>query len=129
MTMVIDLMSWALLLAGGFFMVVGAIGINRMPDVFTRMHAASVSDTLGAGLLLAGMMLQAGFSLVTVKLIVILMLFVFQNPLATHALTQAALHAGLKPLLARPGRPLAESEAEPEPMGPGLAANHREAGS
>ncbi|MCC2111913.1 MAG: monovalent cation/H(+) antiporter subunit G [Hyphomicrobiales bacterium] len=129
MTVVIDLLSWALLLAGGFFIVVGAIGINRMPDVFTRMHAASVSDTLGAGFLLIGMMLQAGFSLVTVKLIVIFMLLFFQSPLATHALTQAALYVGLKPLLAKPGKRLAESEAEPEPMGPGLEARHQEAGS
>ena len=56
MQLVLDIVSWALILAGSFFTVVGAIGLVRMPDVYTRMHAASVTDTLGAGLLLAGLM-------------------------------------------------------------------------
>ena len=129
MTVLVDLASWALLLAGGAFMVIGAIGINRMPDVFTRMHAASVGDTLGAGLLLIGMMMQAGLSLVTVKLAVIFLLFFFQSPLATHAVAQAALHAGLRPLLRRPGGRLVEQEGEAESMGAGFAAAKSGAGS
>ena len=92
-------MSWALILAGSFFTVVGAIGLVRMPDVYTRMHAASVTDTLGAGLLLAGLMVQAGLGLVTLKLLFILILFFFMGPVATHALAQAALHAGVRPQL------------------------------
>jgi multicomponent Na+:H+ antiporter subunit G len=91
--------SWALILAGSFFTVVGAIGLVRMPDVYTRMHAASVTDTLGAGLLFAGLMLQAGFGLVSLKLMFILILFFFMGPVATHALAQAALHAGVRPQL------------------------------
>jgi multicomponent Na+:H+ antiporter subunit G len=95
----IDLVSLALILAGSFFIVVGAIGVVRMPDVYTRMHAASVTDTLGAGLLFAGLMVQAGLSLVALKLGFILVLFFFIGPVATHALAQAALHAAVKPLL------------------------------
>ncbi|MDP4593053.1 MAG: monovalent cation/H(+) antiporter subunit G, partial [Beijerinckiaceae bacterium] len=54
-----DVVSWLLLLSGSFFFVVGAVGMVRMPDLYTRMHSASVTETLGCGLLLAGMMLQA----------------------------------------------------------------------
>jgi multicomponent Na+:H+ antiporter subunit G len=100
----LDLVSWALVLAGSFFIVVGAIGLMRMPDVYTRMHAASVTDTLGAGLLFAGLMVQAGWSLVALKLGFILALFFLIGPVATHALAQAALHAAIKPLLAEDRR-------------------------
>lgn len=95
----LDVASWALILAGSVFIVVGAIGILRFPDVFSRMHAASVIETLGAGFLFAGLMLQAGFTQVTLKLLFILLLFFFTGPVITHALAQAALHAGLKPEL------------------------------
>jgi len=97
--LLVDLLSWACILGGGFFTIAGAIGLVRMPELFTRMHAASVIDTLGAGLLAAGMMLQAGFSLVTLKLLFILALFFFIGPVVTHALAQAALHAGIVPKL------------------------------
>ncbi len=89
-----------LIVMGSFFFVVGAVGIFRMPDVFTRMHAAGISDTAGAGLLLVGMMFVAGLSLVTVKLAVILVVILYSSPIATHAVAQAALHAGLEPILA-----------------------------
>ncbi len=100
MGQLIDLASWAALLGGGFFYVVGAIGLNRMPDIFTRMHAVSISDTLGVGLLTLGMLLQAGFTLVAVKLIMIMVLMMWTGAVATHALARAALHDGEKPLLA-----------------------------
>ena len=101
MELLVDIASWALMLAGAFFCVTGGIGLNRMPDLYTRMHAASIMDTLGAGLLLFGMMLQAGFSLVTVRLDIILVFFLMVSPIATHALARAAMHAGVKPLLHR----------------------------
>jgi multicomponent Na+:H+ antiporter subunit G len=102
MSVVVDILSWILLLAGGAFCIIGALGLVRMPDFFTRMHAASVTDTLGAGLMLLGLMLQAGLTLVTVKLIVLGLLIFFTSPTATHALAQAALTRGLQPLLAQP---------------------------
>ena len=70
-----------------------------MPDLYTRMHAASVTDTLGAGLLIGGLMLQAGLTLVTLKLLFLLALFFFTGPVVTHALAQAALHEGVEPVL------------------------------
>jgi multicomponent Na+:H+ antiporter subunit G len=103
--------SWALILAGGFFTVVGAAGLVRMPDVFTRMHAASVTDTLGAGLLLLGFMLQAGFSLVLLKLVFLLVLFFFVSPVATHAIASAALHYGIEPVLSEDRRSRLEEAA------------------
>lgn len=94
-----DIASWLLLLSGSFFFLVGAIGMVRMPDVFTRMHSASVTETLGCGLLLAGMMLQAGWSQVSGKLFILGALFFLTAPVATHALAQAALHMGVRPKL------------------------------
>ncbi len=98
MSLSIDLLSWLFLLTGGFFCVVGAIGLLRMPDFYTRMHAASVIETLGAGLILVGLMLQAGLTLVAVKLFMIGLLIFFVSPTATHALARAAMVRGLKPL-------------------------------
>jgi len=95
----VDILSWICLVAGGTFCVIGALGLVRMPDFYTRMHAGSVTDTLGAGLMLLGMILQAGFSLIAVKLLMIGLLLLFTNPVATHALAKAARARGLQPLL------------------------------
>ena len=100
MSAMIDAISWVCLVAGGLFCVVGAVGLLRMPDFYTRMHAASVIETLGAGLLLLGLVLQAGFSLVAVKLLMLGLLIFFASPTATHALARAAMARGLAPLLA-----------------------------
>ena len=105
MSIAVDSLSWICLVAGGAFCVVGALGLVRMPDFYTRMHAASVTDTLGAGLMLLGMALQAGFSLITVKLVMLGLLLLFASPTATHALAKAALARGLQPLLASGGDP------------------------
>lgn len=113
MTLAIDLASWALILLGSFFTIVGAVGMVRMPEIFTRMHAASVIDTLGVGLLIAGMVLQAGFSLVTLKLIILLALFVAVGPIVTHALAQACLHEGIKPVLTEDRRRAQPEAAKP----------------
>ena len=102
MSLVIDIFSWVLLVVGGFFCCVGAVGLLRMPDFYTRMHAASVIDTLGAGLILIGLALQAGWTLVTVKLLMVGLLIFFASPTATHALARAAMARGLKPQLAPP---------------------------
>lgn len=108
----VDILSWALLLAGGFFVVVGGIGLIRLPDLYTRMHAAGIGDTLGAALILFGLMLQAGFTLVAVKLVLILVFLWFTSPTASYALANAALFAGLEPLLRKPkAAPAADEDA------------------
>ena len=70
-----------------------------MPDFFTRMHAASVIETLGAGLILFGLIIQAGWTLIAVKLVMLFLLIFFASPTASHALAMAALSKGMKPLL------------------------------
>ncbi len=102
--MLIDVVTGVCLLAGSFFVLVGAIGLVRMPDVFTRMHAASVMETAGAGLICVGLMVQAGPTLVSAKLVFIMALLFFTGPVITHALAQAAMHAGIKPEIAEDRR-------------------------
>jgi multicomponent Na+:H+ antiporter subunit G len=87
---VVDFIAAASLLAGAFFMVVGCLGLVRMPNRYTRMHAASVTDTLGAGLVLFGLLLEAGLTLVAAKLVILGLLIFFASPTATHALVRAA---------------------------------------
>ncbi len=100
MSAVVDVLTWACLAAGGFFCVVSGIGLVRMPEFYTRMHAVSLLDTLGAGLILLGLLLQAGLTLNGAKLIMIGLMIFFTGPTATHALAKAAWVRGLKPLLA-----------------------------
>lgn len=105
----IDAISWVCLVAGGIFCIIGAVGLLRMPNFYTRMHAASVIETLGAGLILAGLMLQAGLTLVAVKLLMIGLLIFFTSPTATHALARAAMARGLSAELA----PAGDSSSKP----------------
>jgi multicomponent Na+:H+ antiporter subunit G len=100
MSVLIDGLSWLCLLAGGVFCVIGAIGMLRMPDFYTRLHAASVIETLGGGLIMLGLLLQAGFTLVAAKLLIVALLVFFASPTATHALAKAAIERGVRPLLA-----------------------------
>ena len=94
---VLDVLSWVLLTLGGISVFIGGIGALRMPDLFTRMHAASVTDSLGAILVLTGIMLQAGLSLATIKLAAILLFLLLTSPTASNALASAAMLAGNKP--------------------------------
>ncbi len=91
----------ALVLAGLFFVFVGAIGVLRLPDFYTRLHAAGVTDTLGAELVLLGLMVEAGWSLTTAKLAVIALFLFLTSPTATHAVANAAYQAGVAPMLNR----------------------------
>ena len=95
--MILDILSWISIAIGAFFVLVGGIGIWRMPDLFTRMHAAGITDSTGAGFLLLGLLLQSGDWLVSVKLALIFVFLLFTSPVATHALAHAALLDGLKP--------------------------------
>jgi multicomponent Na+:H+ antiporter subunit G len=103
MNMVLDMASWICLGIGGGFCVVGAVGMLRMPDFFTRLHAASVIETLGAGPILLGLLIQAGFTLNAVKIVMIGLLIFFTGPTATHALAKAGLERGLRALAVKKG--------------------------
>ena len=95
--MILDILSWISIAIGAFFVLVGGIGLIRMPDLFSRMHPAGILDTAGAGFLLLGFMLQSDGWMTVVKLALILVLLLFTSPVATHALAHAALLDGLKP--------------------------------
>lgn len=95
MEMLLLVASWALIVAGCAFLLIGAIGIIRMPDFYTRLHAAGLTDSFGAGLLLGGLLLQAGFSLTTGRLVLIAIFILFTAPIAAHALINAAYAAKL----------------------------------
>ena len=99
MDTVLNLLSWALLLGGGFFCVTGAVGLLRMPDAFTRLHAASVIDTLGVGMIVIGLMVQSGWTLTTARLGIVLILIFFTSPVAGHAIARAMRHRNVKPIL------------------------------
>jgi multicomponent Na+:H+ antiporter subunit G len=101
----------AIVLFGSIFMVIGALGVVRMPDVFTRLHAASVSDTFGVGLILIGLILVGGLTLVSVKLAFLLAFLFLTGPVATHAVARAALDAGVKARDAK-GQPMEEPTKE-----------------
>jgi multicomponent Na+:H+ antiporter subunit G len=104
-SLLLEIASWVLIVVGGAFTVVGAFGMLRFPELYTRMHAAGVIDPFGVSLMLIGLMFQAGFSLVTAKLIFIVAFLVMTSPVACHALGRAARHRGLPPLLATKGEP------------------------
>ena len=103
--MIVDILSWIAIGIGAAFILVGGLGLIRMPDFFTRLHATSVADTAGAGFILLGLMLQAGLSLTSFKLVLIFVFLVFTAPTAAHALAHAALLDGVRPWTRKPKDP------------------------
>lgn len=98
MALLVDVISWIFLVSGSFFCLTGAVGLLRFPEFFSRIHAASITDTLGASLILIGLMLQAGLSMALAKLILILVFSLLAGTTASHAMAKAALKSGLRPL-------------------------------
>lgn len=99
MEQVFEILTWLSFLIGGFFLIAGGVGLLRFPDFYTRMHAAGMTDTLGAALLLFGMVLQSGDPLTAVKLVLIGFFIFFTSPTSTYAIANAAFSQGLKPIL------------------------------
>ena len=93
----LDILTWLAFLGGGFFIIAGGVGLIRFPDFFTRMHAVGMTDTLGAGLLLFGMILQSGDALTAIKLVLVGFFIFFTSPTSTYAIANAAFSQGLKP--------------------------------
>lgn len=97
MNIFVEILCWALILSGSFFVVVGAFGTYRFPDFWSRLHAASITDSAGVILLLIGMGIYSGLTLITFKLFVIGLFLFITGPTSTHAVANAALVSGLKP--------------------------------
>ena len=91
--MILSILIVFFLAAGIFFFSVGTIGLLRLPDVFTRMHATTKCDTLGVGLVLFALCLHAGVSFETAKLLLIVLFVWITNPTATHVIARATYHA------------------------------------
>ena len=92
-----DIVSIIFMVAGLFFMIVAAIGVIRLPDVFSRSHAVSLTDSLGAFLMLVGIALHEGLNKNMLKILVVIALLYILNPVISHATLRAALRSGLKP--------------------------------
>ena len=99
--MLLAVAVWVFIGAGSVFVLIGGVGILRLPDFYTRIHAAGITDTMGAWLILVGLMLVAGWSLVTAKLVMLLVFLAITSPLSSHALAKAAFMRGLQPMLGR----------------------------
>lgn len=94
---IFDIVSWVLVVAGAFFAITGAIGMLRLPDIFSRMHGAGMVDTLGMGLILIGLAFQADEWIVVVKLVLIVLFIMLTSPTTTFALSRAAIDGGVDP--------------------------------
>ncbi|MES1938132.1 monovalent cation/H(+) antiporter subunit G [Salinisphaera hydrothermalis] len=95
--LIADIASWLLIVVGALACVISGYGMLRMPDLYTRIHAASVADTGGMLLILVGLMIQAGIGLTTAKLVLIVVFLLITSPTATHALARAARQDGVRP--------------------------------
>lgn len=97
MSAYIEWLSAFFLFSGGALCITGAVGLLRLPDFFSRVHASGVTETLATPFLLIGLMLQIGWSLDLFKVLMIMILVLATNPTATHAMAKAALQGGLRP--------------------------------
>lgn len=105
----LDVLSWVLLVGGGLISIVAGIGLLRFPDLYTRMHAASMLDTLGAGCVVLGLVFQTIVHMVekgedatltpfvAFKLILVFVFLAFTTSTAGHALAKSALASGVRP--------------------------------
>lgn len=94
---VLNVLSWILLCTGGAFVLIGGIGALRLPNFYTRLHAASLTETMATILIFSGMILQAGLTLVSLKLAAIMLFLLLTAPTASYALANAALQSGMSP--------------------------------
>lgn len=108
-----DLVAWVLVLGGCFFIIVSAFGLVRLPDVYARVHSVGLADTVGAALLLGGLTLYGGFTIVTIKLLLILAFLFFTSPTSSNAFANAVYSAKIKPLLAKDETGKEDSSSKP----------------
>ena len=100
--MILGMTSNIFLILGAFFALTGAVGLFRLPDFFTRIHAASVTDSIATIFIMIGLILRTEFDLVAVKLVFILIFVLLTSPTASHALAKSARHGGLVALAESP---------------------------
>ena len=128
MELAADILSWPFLISGVLFSIVGGIGLIRLPDLYSRMHAAGIVDTIGIALISIGLIIQAGATIVTVKLIIIVIFVFMTSPTSTHALAKAALHGAVRPAVPRQDSETLEPDTK-EPEAPEVKPAEGEAAS
>ena len=92
--MIIEIIGSVALLLGAGVVLIGSIGLINLPDFYCRLHSAGVIDSLGAWLVLSGLLLHAGSVVVGFKLLIIGALIFFISPASSHALAKTALEFG-----------------------------------
>jgi multicomponent Na+:H+ antiporter subunit G len=95
MGIVLDVLSFVLMTTGGLFVLIGGIGVVRLPNFYTRLHAAGIGDSAGTVLILVGVMLQMDTLLAALKAASILLFLILAGPTATYAVANAAVRAGV----------------------------------
>ena len=103
--MVLTALTWALLGFGSLMILTGGIGLLRLPDFFSRMHGAGLTDTIGAGSVILGLILESGFSAPTVRLVLVLLFLWYTSPVGGYAISRAALEKGVRPFVVEGGDP------------------------
>ncbi|MEM1080546.1 MAG: monovalent cation/H(+) antiporter subunit G [Pseudomonadota bacterium] len=121
---VLTIVSITCLLTGGVFGIIGGIGLLRFPDVYSRLHAASITDTLCALLIVLGLLIQVGLALPSIKLLLVLLFLLFTAPTASHALARAAVLDGVEPALAKPDTVHTSSTESATASEPGAASSN-----
>ena len=94
---VLDILSWIFLCSGGAFVLIGGVGALRLPDFYTRLHAASLTETMATILIFVGMIFQAGLTLEALKLVAIMLFLLLTAPTASYAFANAAMQSGMYP--------------------------------
>lgn len=125
---IVWIVSWAFMLCGCVFVLTGAVGIIRMPDLYTRLHATSITDTGGAIFISIALVIQSVFvfgnTMAAIKVVLILFFTLFTGPTASHALAKTALLSGLVPT-DKKGQPLLESSEQATQMARSRPADYR----
>lgn len=125
---IVWIVSWAFMLCGCVFVVTGAVGIIRMPDLYTRLHATSITDTGGAIFISIALVIQSVFvfgnTMAAIKVVLILFFTLFTGPTASHALAKTALLSGLVPT-DKKAQPLLESSEQATQMARSRPADYR----
>jgi multicomponent Na+:H+ antiporter subunit G len=116
--LLISILSGCFILLGVLALLIGALGLLRLPDVYCRIHAVGMIDTAGASFVILGLAIHEGVSLVTVKLLFIGIFLFFTSPIATHAVAQVAHKSGVVPV----GRNLVTAKAAKKPAAAPAAA-------
>tara|TARA_B100001996_G_C18642719_1_gene586237 strand:- start:286 stop:624 length:339 start_codon:yes stop_codon:yes gene_type:complete len=97
MEILANIISFLFILLGSILILIGSIGLLRLPDVFSRIHAVGMIDTAGIGFIIFGLLIYSGFTIVSIKLLILGCVLIFTSPIAGHAVAISAKKTGLKP--------------------------------